>query len=168
MSERTILIGGVAKSYAMTGWRVGWTIAPIPIAEAMGELAKIMLHGMPGFVQEGAVAALLHADEAIIDMRDTCHRRADIVLAALAECPTMRCIAPEAGMFVVADISRSSLAASAFARRLWHATGVAVMDGGAFGGSLKHCVRISLAVDDPTLQEACHRMAMFSNSPLST
>jgi arginine:pyruvate transaminase len=96
-------------------------------------------------------------------MREDCQRRAGLVTEALAACPAIRCIAPEAGMFVIADISATGLTADEFAWRLWRRTGVAVMDGAVFGSSTARSVRISLAVGDARLAEACRRIACFAN-----
>ena len=161
MEERTVVVDGLAKSHAMTGWRLGWTIASPATADAIGHMASIMQHGLPGFVQEGGLAAIRHCDGAVEGMRLTCRRRAALVCRMLEGSPGIRCTMPDAGMFVLARVDLPGITAGQFAWDLWHRTGVAVMDGSAFGASTQGYVRLSLAVGDAQLGEACRRIAAY-------
>jgi arginine:pyruvate transaminase len=161
MAQRSVVVDGVAKSHAMTGWRVGWTVAPLKVAQAIGELASVAQHGLPGFVQEGALEAMQSCSADVVAMKASCQRRAGIVLDMLHGCPGIACLRPEAGMFVLVDVSTSGMLASTFAADLYRQTGVAVMDGAAFGRSTTHHVRLSLAVEDAHLADACGRISSF-------
>ncbi|MGY0791396.1 pyridoxal phosphate-dependent aminotransferase [Azospirillum argentinense] len=161
MAERTVTINSLSKSHAMTGWRAGWVVAPAPLVAHMGTLALCMLYGLPGFVQQAALVAVEQGDEAVAAMREGYRRRRDIALEALGSVPGLRCLKPEAGMFMLVDVRGTGLPTMEFAWRLFRETGVSVLDAGAFGPAAAGCVRLSFAVSEAELAEACRRIAAF-------
>src|SRR5579862_1833497 len=161
MAERTVTVSSLSKSHAMTGWRAGWIVGPAPLVAHLAKLSLCMLYGLPGFVQEGALAALEHGDAAAEAMRGTYRQRRDVLAGALAGITGLRPIIPEAGMFMLVDIGATGLTPNDFAWRLYRATGVSVLDASAFGPSLAGCVRLSFAASEAALAEACARIRGF-------
>jgi arginine:pyruvate transaminase len=161
MAERTITISSLSKSHAMTGWRVGWVIGPVDLARHVGKLALCMLYGLPGFIQEAAVEALANCADDVAEGGRIYRRRAELALSLLDGIPRISCVAPDAGMFLMADIRETGLSAAEFANQLYAKTGVSVLDATAFGVSAKGFVRISFAVSDEQIAEGCRRIRSF-------
>ncbi|WP_233835709.1 pyridoxal phosphate-dependent aminotransferase [Paraburkholderia sp. ZP32-5] len=161
MAERTVTLGSLSKSHAMAGWRVGWAIGPAELIEHMGRLALAMLYGLPGFIQQAALTALQHKAEIVAEIRETYRRRRDVVFERLHQVPGLRCLLPEAGMFMMVDVSGTGLDTVDFTWQLFRAKGVAVLDASAFGDTAKGFVRLGLVVDEARLIDACERIAQF-------
>ncbi|MDP4573137.1 aminotransferase class I/II-fold pyridoxal phosphate-dependent enzyme [Pseudomonas sp. LPH60] len=159
MGERTATINSLSKSHAMSGWRVGWVIAPPTLAGHLSNLALCMLYGLPDFVQNAAVVALDSDLPELVQMRDEYRRRRDLVCALLDQCPGLTPICPDGGMFVMVDVRRTGLDAQGFADRLLDDHGVSVLAGEAFGPSAAGHIRIGLVLDCERLAEACRRIA---------
>lgn len=161
MRERTFVIDGVSKSYAMTGWRLGWVISPSQFTSAINVFADMISHGLPGFIQSAATIALNSDNSDIILMRETYHRRSILIQEKLSKISNISMIAPDAGMFIVVNIEKIGLSGAEFALKLWEQTKVCALDGSVFGSSLKNYIRISLAVSEDNLVEACERIKNF-------
>ncbi|MDT4789819.1 LL-diaminopimelate aminotransferase [compost metagenome] len=163
MRERTVSIGSLSKSHAMTGWRTGWVVACPELVAHIENLALNMLYGLPGFVQEAALAAVLAYDQVTHDMRELYRRRRDLVLDALDGCAPLKVLKPQAGMFVLLDVRGSGLSSLDFAWQLFRATGVAVLDAEAFGPAAAGFVRLSYTLGEEQLTEACARIRRFAS-----
>ena len=161
MAERTVTLGSLSKSHAMAGWRVGWAIGPTQLIEHMGRLALAMLYGLPGFIQQAALTALADKARIVADMREIYRRRRDVVLEHLSRIPRLRCLLPEAGMFMMVDVSGTGLDTVDFTWRLFRAQGVSVLDASAFGETANGFVRLGFVVDEARLADACRRIAAF-------
>ncbi len=161
MAERTVTLGSLSKSHAMAGWRVGWAIGPATLIEHMGRLALAMLYGLPGFVQQAALMALQNKAEIVAEMREIYRRRRDVVFERLRDVPGLRCLLPEAGMFMMVDVSGTGLDTVDFTWRLFRAEGVSVLDASAFGETADGFVRVGFVVDEAQLVEACDRIRRF-------
>ncbi|CAB3750155.1 aspartate aminotransferase [Burkholderia sp. MSh2] len=161
MAERTVTIGSLSKSHAMPGWRVGWAIGPTELIEHAERLALCMLYGLPGFIQQAAVTALDNRAAIVADMRELYRRRRDLAHARLRDVPGLRCLLPEAGMFMMVDVRGTGLDAHAFTWGLFRAKQVALLDASAFGDTAAGFVRFGFVVDDAQLAEACERIASF-------
>lgn len=159
MAERTATLNSLSKSHAMTGWRIGWVVAPPALASHLENLALCMLYGLPEFVQDAAVVALDNHLPELAVMREAYRQRRDLVCAVLADCPGVRALKPDGGMFVMLDIRATGLSAQAFADRLLERHGVSVLAGEAFGPSAAGHIRLGLVVDTEQLREACQRIA---------
>ena len=159
MAERTATLNSLSKSHAMTGWRIGWVVAPAALASHLENLALCMLYGLPDFVQDAAVVALDNHLPELAAMREAYRQRRDLVCAVLADCPGVRALKPDGGMFVMLDIRATGLSAQAFADRLLERHGVSVLAGEAFGPSAAGHIRLGLVVDTEHLREACQRIA---------
>ncbi|WP_181706369.1 pyridoxal phosphate-dependent aminotransferase [Chthonobacter rhizosphaerae] len=161
LRPRLLSVGSFSKAFAMTGWRCGFLVAPPDVIEAVARISVAMLYGLPGFIQEAALTALAGGGAIEADMKAIYRRRRDLAAAALAEVPLIRAATPDAGMFMMVDVSRTGLSGAAFAARLYAATGVSVLDGAAFSDLLVDYVRLSFAVHDDDLLEGCRRIRRF-------
>jgi arginine:pyruvate transaminase len=161
MAGRTVTIGSLSKSHAMTGWRVGWAIGPEVLTGHLSNLALCMLYGLPGFVQEAALVALRDAQPEVARMRRLYLQRRDRLLDGLSGCPGLRCVAPQGSMFLLVDVRGTGLTAEAFAERLFADTGVVVLDASAFGACAQGHVRVSFSAGDDRLGEAARRIRGF-------
>jgi arginine:pyruvate transaminase len=164
MDERTITIGSMSKSYAMTGWRTGWMVAPEAMVANMAMLSLCMLYGLPGFVQEAASYALENEDAAVAEMREIYRQRRDLLLEQLTAIDELNVFKPDAGMFLMVDVRGTGLEAPDFVRQLYAETGVSVLDATAFGASAGGFVRVSYATGEQQLSEACRRIGKFIDS----
>ena len=162
MAGRTVTIGSLSKSQAMTGWRMGWMVAPRELIGHAEDLALCMLYGLPGFVQEAAVTALAEARGEMDRMRDVYRARRDLVLGELSAASSLRAHAPQAGMFSLVDVRATGLAAIDFAWGLFREEGVSVLDGAAFGASTAGTVRLSYTLGEAALREGCRRIRRFA------
>ncbi len=162
MLERTVTVSSVSKSYAMTGWRCGWAVGPPELGNHLRQMALINLYGLPGFVMEAADVALREGAEETETARAIYRARRDLVVKELSRASDLPVLVPEAGMFLMADIRAHNADANDFAWDLYRATGVSVLDAGAFGATSRGWVRISYGVDDLQLEEACRRIASFT------
>ena len=161
MAERTIVLNSLSKSHAMTGWRVGWVVAPLELIGHLDNLMLCMLYGLPGFIQAAALKALELDEQVVGEGRALYRRRRDLVVEGLRDVPLLKCKVPEAGMFMLVDVRDSGLSSTDFAWQLFRETGVAVLDASAFGASTAGFVRISFTVSDAALSDACGRIAGF-------
>ena len=162
MLERTVTVSSVSKSYAMTGWRCGWAVGPPELGTHLRKMALINLYGLPGFVMEAADIALREGAEEIETAGAVYRARRDLVVKELGQATDLPVLVPEAGMFLMADVRAHNTDANDFAWDLYRATGVSVLDAGAFGSTSKGWVRISYGVDDAQLKEACRRIVSFT------
>jgi len=161
MFERTVTLNSLSKTYAMTGWRVGWAIAPGALIAHFSNLGLCMLYGLPGFTQAAAHAALDQSAAASAAIRTAFKQRRDLVFNALSGNPLTPILKPQAGMFIMMDVRALGMDGLEFANALYAATGVAVLDAGAFGKTAYGWVRISYTADDSLLTEACARINGF-------
>ncbi len=161
LPERVVTLGSLSKSHAMTGWRAGWLVGPRELAAYAEQLAMCMLFGLPGFIQEAAITALALAAEAEQRIRSYCAAHEQRFAAAICGIPGLRAIPPEAGMFMLIDVSATGLSGGEFARALYAAERVSVMDGAAFGRSSAGCVRVCFATEEATLDAAGARLRSF-------
>jgi arginine:pyruvate transaminase len=161
MAERTVTLGSLSKSHAMAGWRVGWAVGPTELIEHMGRLALAMLYGLPGFIQQAALSAIQNKAAIAAEMREIYRRRRDVVFERLHRVPGLRCLLPEAGMFMMVDVSGTGLETVDFTWQLFRAKGVSVLDASAFGETANGFVRLGFVVDEARLIDACERIAAF-------
>ena len=161
MAQRAVTLGSLSKSHAMPGWRFGWVIAPEALIGHLGRLALCMFYGLPGFIQEAALTALEQREQIVAQMRAIYRRRRDLVYARLSGVPGLRCLLPEAGMFMMIDVRGTGLDSHAFTWQLFEAQKVSLLDASAFGETASGYVRFGFVVDDARLVEACERIAAF-------
>ena len=161
LPDQVVTVCSLSKSLSMPGWRVGWLVGPPPLVEHAEHLAMCMLFGLPGFTQDAALTALSIASQAERNVRDYCAHRRDLLQAGLAGIPGLRCHLPEAGMFMLVDVSGTGMNGRQFMRALYVAEKVSVLDGGVFGRETAGVVRICFAAEEHTIQDACQRIRRF-------
>jgi len=161
MSDRAITLGSMSKSYAMSGWRVGWAIAPLELIANLEKLALCMLYGLPGFIQQAAAHALQYCEQDMQHMCEIYRQRRDYLFTAFSAMPGLQPLMPDAGMFMMVNVLDTGLNSPEFVRALYSATGVSVLDATAFGASAEGYVRVSYTVGDAELREACSRIKSF-------
>jgi arginine:pyruvate transaminase len=155
--DRIVVIGSASKRFAMTGWRLGWCLAPEDLILRLKALATAGLFGTPAFLQDALAQALVEPPTEIDAMRCEYAARAEAVLAALHASP-LRCVRPAAGMFVAIDLRPLNLDGTRFAEHLLEHEGVALMPGIAFGQSLLQGLRLSLVAPVERLRASCAAM----------
>lgn len=161
MAERTVTVASLSKSHAMTGWRSGWLIGPRELVEHAENLSLCVLYGLPGFVQQAALAAMHNHDTITREMRTIYRRRRDLAMQQLADVPGLRVVPAQGGMFLMLDIRATGLSGKDFSWALLRETGVSVLDASAFGPSAAGHIRITYAQDDASIEEGCRRIATF-------
>ncbi len=170
LRERTLTVSGVSKTYAMTGWRVGFAGGPKPLIQAMVNMQSQATSGVAPMSQAAAAAALDGPQEGVAARAAIYRRRRDLVVDALDAAAGMSCHRPEGAFYVYPNIAGCLDRTSAggrtirtdedFALALLEEQHVAVVHGGAFG--MSPYLRISYATDEDTLAEACRRIGAFS------
>lgn len=160
MQERTIVVSGFSKAYAMTGWRLGYALAPAPIAKQMLKLHQYAIMCAPTTAQYAAIEALEHGDEDIEMMRDEYDTRRRFMVNELRKMG-LPCFEPEGAFYVFPCIKSSGLSSEEFCARLLHEKRVAVVPGTAFGACGEGYVRISYCYSIKHICDALERMAEF-------
>lgn len=160
MRDRTVLINGFSKSYAMTGWRLGYAAAPANILQQMLKIHQYAIMCAPTTSQYAAVAALKHGDEEVAKMRESYNQRRRFVLKAFEEM-NIQCFEPYGAFYTFPSIKRFGLSSDEFALRLLEEEKVAVVPGTAFGDCGEGFLRISYAYSLEQLKEALGRMKKF-------
>jgi arginine:pyruvate transaminase len=161
LPEQVVTIGSLSKSHSMPGWRAGWLVGPKTLVRHAEALARCMLYGLPGFIQEAALTAFGVAPAAEARIREYCAARCAVLLAGLDGIPGLRCFVPDAGMFMLVDVRGTGLSGYDFMTELYRCEGVSVIDGGAFGSDTSGFVRVCFATDEAVLRDACVRIRRF-------
>ncbi|MGN0815120.1 MAG: aminotransferase class I/II-fold pyridoxal phosphate-dependent enzyme [Candidatus Coproplasma sp.] len=167
MSERTVVINGFSKAFAMTGWRVGFVCAPAEIDEAMFKIHQYTIMCAPRVSQHAASAALSEgfADgfSAVEEMREEYARRGRFLVNAFNSLG-LKCFAPKGAFYVFPSVESTGLSGEEFATRLLREKKVAVVPGTAFGEAGEYHVRCSYATGMAQLSEAIDRISGFVHS----
>jgi arginine:pyruvate transaminase len=164
MQERTIVIGSMSKSFAMTGSRIGWIVAPEPLIEGLIALATSTTYGVPGFIQDAAVFALENAERLEPEIAAPFQRRRDLALSVLAEQDTIQAVPPSGAMYLMLNIRATGLSGRAFAEALLETHKIAVMPGESFGDSAAGHLRVALTVADDRLADALRTICSFAKA----
>lgn len=159
-AERTILLGGFSKSYAMTGWRIGYACAPAPIIEMMMKVHQYTMLCAPIAAQKAAEEALEHGEPEVERMRREYDRRRRLIVKRLNEIG-LECVPPQGAFYVFPSIRCTGLCSEEFTEQLLWEERVAVVPGNVFGNSGEGHVRLSYATSLPKIEEALHRIERF-------
>lgn len=159
--ERTILLDGFSKTYAMTGWRLGYAAVPEQLVDPLTRLIVNSTSCVPPFVQLAGVAALLGPQDAVDAMVAEFRSRRDFLVPALNGIPGISCVEPLGAFYAFPNIGSLPLSADEFADRLLGEAGVALLSGSAFGSHAAGHVRISYAASLESLERAVERIAGF-------
>ncbi len=161
MAERTIVLDGFSKTYAMTGWRMGYAIVPPTLVQAYGTLIINTVSCAPTFVQVGAVEALRGPQDDVDAMVDEFRARRDLVVDGLNAIPGVESATPHGAFYAFPHIGGTGFTGAELADRLLAETGVCVLAGTAFGGVGTEHIRISYANSRANLTEAVRRIDAF-------
>jgi aspartate aminotransferase len=162
MKERTVIIDGFSKSFAMTGWRLGYAVAPPEVASALALMAVNSYTCVAEFTQHAAIVALRDPDGTTPRMVAEFARRRRQFVDDLNHVPGFRCYAPEGAFYAWVDIRNTGLTAEEVWRILLEDARVAAIPGAAFGAAGQHFVRFSFASSVATLKEAVSRIMKVS------
>lgn len=160
MKERTVLINGFSKSYAMTGWRLGYACAPELILSQMLKIHQYAIMCAPTTSQYAAVEALRNGDEEVAEMRDAYNERREYLVKAFRDMG-MDCYEPQGAFYVFPSIKKFGMTSDEFALRLLEEEKVAVVPGTAFGDCGEGYLRISYAYSMKDLKRALARIERF-------
>jgi aspartate/methionine/tyrosine aminotransferase len=161
MADRTIVLDGFSKTFAMTGWRLGYAVVPEPLLAPYSRLIINSVSCTAGFSQIAAVEALTGPQDPVEAMVREFRVRRDLVVKGLNAIPGISCQTPAGAFYVFPDISGTGLTGAELADRLLREAGVCVLSGTAFGQVGKDHVRISYANSQENLREALERIDRF-------
>ena len=158
MAERTLVVGSMSKSHAMTGSRVGWVCGPVDVIEHITNLATHTTYGVPGFIQDAATFALNQGTAVEDDVAAPFKRRRSLTLDALAGQNVVKNVPVQGAMYAMLDIRATGLSGEDFANALLDAEKIAVMPGESFGTSAAGHIRVAMTIDDAAYSDALARL----------
>lgn len=162
MKERTIVINGFSKTYSMTGWRLGYALAPAPITEQMTKLHQFAIMSAPTNSQYAAIEALRNGDKDIEKMREDYDMRRKFTVNAFRKIG-LDCFEPEGAFYVFPCIKSTGLTSDEFAEKLIMSKRVAVVPGTAFGECGEGFIRVSYCYSIENIKKAIDRIEEFIN-----
>ena len=161
MAERTIVLDGFSKTFAMTGWRLGYAVVPPSLRETYSQLIINTISCAPTFIQIGAVEALTGPQTDVEAMVREFRVRRDLVVDGLNAIDGIECRRPLGAFYAFPSVAGTGLSGAEMADRLLHEAGVCVLPGTAFGGHGNDHIRISYATSQANLAEALGRIETF-------
>ena len=158
MQNRTIVVNGMSKAYAMTGWRLGYIAAPADIIKEILKVQQQLVTCAASFTQVAGQAALAGGPQAITNMVAEYDRRRQVITAALNEIPGVTCPLPEGAFYFFPRVDYKGMDSMELAKHLLDKAHVAVTPGSAFGQAGEGCIRLTYAISLENLQEAVKRL----------
>ena len=162
MKERTVIVSGFSKAFAMTGWRLGYALGPEPIIAQMTKLHQYAIMSAPTTAQYAAIEALQNCDPDIEEMREQYDMRRRLIVDSFNEMG-LTCFEPKGAFYVFPCIKSTGLSSEEFASQLLMSKHVAVVPGNAFGESGEGFVRVSYSYSVQHIKEALDRIRKFLN-----
>ena len=159
MRDRTIVVDGFSKAYAMTGWRLGWGLFPAALSSHAVRLVINSNTCTAAFVQDAGLAALRGPQEVVDEMVARFRERRDAIVGRLSRIRGVRCRAPAGAFYAFPDVRALPLPAAVLADRLLEEEAVALLDGAGFGAGGAGHLRLSFAASLESLEEAAERFA---------
>ena len=164
MQDRTIILDGFSKSYAMTGWRLGYGIMPLELVPHIVKLAVNSVSCAASFSQIAAIAALEGSQEEVLGMAQEFSERKTLIVEGLRSIKGIRCPEPEGAFYVFPNISETGLSSNDFEDRALNEAGVALLAGSAFGEFGEGYVRLSYANSKENIEIAINNLDKFVNA----
>ena len=164
MAARTLLVGSLSKSHAMTGSRIGWVCGPEPAIARMLDLSTHTTYGIPGFIQDAGLFALQQGEGFEARIAAPFRRRRALAARLLAGQQRIAVSPMQGAMYALLDIRATGLSGEAFAQALLDHERIAVMPGESFGAAAAGHVRIALTVQDDLLEQALGRIVAFAGA----
>ncbi len=162
MEARTLVVGSMSKSHAMTGSRVGWIVGPQDAVAHLINLSTHTTYGVPGFIQDAALFALRQGAALEERVAAPFRRRRAIAERVVAQSSAVRAVPCDGAMYVMLDIRATGLSGEAFANRLLDAERIAVMPGESFGRAAAGHLRIAMTIEDAAFEAALTRLVRFA------
>ena len=162
MQARTLVIGSMSKSHAMTGSRIGWICGPIPVIEHLTNFATNTTYGVPGFIQDAAEFALSQGQELEDEVAAPFRRRRRIALDLVAQQNLVRVVPCSGAMYLMLDMRATGLSGETFAHALLDAHQIAVMPGESFGQAAAGHIRVAMTVADDQFFKALTVLLSFA------
>jgi len=156
--ERTIILDGFSKAYAMTGWRLGYAIGPADLIEKMGLLLQTIISCTTTFVQYGGIAALKGDQKCVSDMMAEFTKRREAIVTGLNSLPNISCVKPQGAFYAFPNITKTGMTSQEFANYALNEMGVAILPGTGFGPGGEGYVRFSYASSVEDINKAIERM----------
>jgi len=160
MKERTILLGGFSKSYAMTGWRIGYACGPAEVLHAMCKVHQFIIMSAPTAAQVGVLEGMACEDDLTREITETFRVRRDLVVSGLADIG-LPCVEPRGAIYAFPSIAHTGLTSMQFSEGLLRQQKLAMVPGSAFGPSGRGHVRLAYTVTSSELEEALDRLDRF-------
>lgn len=161
MAERTVIINGMSKRFAMTGWRLGWAIAPADLIAQMTKMQENIVACAPLPAQYAGIEAL-RDDSGSSAIRDEFRTRRDVIYNGINQIPKLKCLPIPATFYAIVDVSQTGLTGKEFAFKLLETEKVAVVHGSAYGGNnYDNFIRIAFTMKEERLKEALRRIRKF-------
>jgi aspartate aminotransferase len=157
--DLTITVNGFSKSYAMTGWRLGYLAAPEAVAKAVDSIQSHTTANPSAFSQRGALAALKGDQQCVADMREEFDMRRNYMIDRLSKIPNITAVKPQGAFYVLVNVSQLGLTSQNFADRLLSKSNVAVVPGAAFGDD--RTIRLSYATSIDIIKKGLDRFQDF-------
>ena len=161
MKERTIILDGLSKSYAMTGWRLGYGVLPEPLVEPISRLMTNSVSCTASFSQMAAISALDAPQDSVTEMVAEFKARRDLIVSGLNSIKGISCIMPKGAFYVFPNIRATGMASQEFADRMLEEAGVALLSGTSFGEYGEGYVRLSFANSQENIKRAVDRIEKF-------
>ena len=162
MVDRTMVIGSMSKSHAMTGSRCGWIIAPREVIAHLIDLATSTTYGVPGYIQDASVFALSQGEAFEAEIGAPFRRRRAIAQHILAGQNRLSYVPSQGAMYLMLDVRQTGQSGEDFAFGLLEAEKIAVMPGESFGQAARGHVRVAMTIDDDAFADALQRLVRFS------
>ncbi|WP_299641402.1 pyridoxal phosphate-dependent aminotransferase [uncultured Ruegeria sp.] len=163
MAERTLVVGSMSKSHAMTGSRCGWVVGPEEVISHLINLATHTTYGVPGFVQDASSYALTAGVELEEKIAAPFRRRRALAMDILASQNTVGLVPAQGAMYLMLDIRATGLSGDAFANALLNAHKIAVMPGESFGKAAAGHIRVAMTVEDERFAVALKTLCTFAS-----
>ncbi|WP_170477584.1 pyridoxal phosphate-dependent aminotransferase [Ruegeria arenilitoris] len=162
MAERTLVVGSMSKSHAMTGSRCGWIIGPEEVVEHLINLATNTTYGVPGFIQDAASFALNSGHKLEEKIAEPFRRRRSLAMQVLGGQQTVGLIPAQGAMYLMLDIQATGLTGDSFANALLDSHKIAVMPGESFGMAAAGHIRVAMTIADEKLVSALQTICDFA------
>lgn len=164
MADRTLVVGSMSKSHAMTGSRIGWVVGPEDMIAHLINLATHTTYGVPGFIQDAALFALEQGTDFEEEIAAPFCRRRLIAQKVLAAQNAVAMVPAQGAMYLMLDVRSTGLSGEAFANALLEAKHIAVMPGESFGAAAAGHLRVAMTVDDNSFEQALRALCTFAES----
>jgi len=158
MAERSIVIDTFSKTYAMTGWRIGFAVAPVPVIDKLSIFLQDSITNVAAFIQKAAYVALTGPQDWVHEKHAILKQKRDRMVAGLNAVPGVSCDTPDGAFYAFADIRGTGLTSQEYTDQLVEKAGVAVVAGTAFGSQGEGFIRVTYACADEDIDEGTRRM----------